>query len=359
MSVSQEPIVISLRVKIFPRGKKKIWTAEFHSNGRHCRRSLKTSNLRIAKERASNLDREIAHGDYLPSPSKRMPRVSQLSITDAVAQFIAFCKREGRRRKTYRRYEGMLTKFATFAQSCKVIALSGITLPLIDAYQADTQDSLEDVTKHNELANLKRFLFWCKQRSYVQTNPLGERKLCPPKPKSKASPTLEHINAVLEKASAHHRPLLATIAFTGMRSGEAQRLLVEDIDLAGNWIHIVSRPGAETKNGESRKTPIHHRLRRILEALPEKTSGYFFTAQPSLRYPDGGHCINTKHLNDSFKNLLTKLKLPVGGEAGFTVHSHADSSARPPSTRGSRNEPSISGSGTPRIRDRYKRSTTT
>lgn len=126
---------------------------------------------------------------------------------------------------------------------------------------------------------------------------------------------------MLEKASAYHRPLLATIAFTGMRSGEAQRLLVEDIDLAGNWIHIVSRLGAETKNGESRKTPIHPRLRRILEALPEKTSGYFFTAQPSLRYPDGGHCINTKHLNDAFKNLLAKLKLPVGRETGFTVHS--------------------------------------
>jgi integrase len=41
----------------------------------------------------------------------------------------------------------------------------------------------------------------------------------------------------------------ALVAFTGMRSGELQRLRLEDIDLTGNWIHIVSREGVETETG--------------------------------------------------------------------------------------------------------------
>ena len=46
-----------------------------------------------------------------------------------------------------------------------------------------------------------------------------------------------------------------------------------------------------------------------------------FTAEPSKRYPDGSHHINTKHLNDFFLKILTKLKIPTGRKDGFTIHS--------------------------------------
>jgi integrase len=100
-----------------------------------------------------------------------------------------------------------------------------------------------------------------------------------------------------------------------------QRLRVEDVDLAGNWIHVVSRRGGETKTRESRKIPVHPRLREILSAFPHSAGPWFFTAEPSPKFPEGNHCINTKKLNDRFRSKLKKLKMPIGRENGFVIHS--------------------------------------
>jgi integrase len=100
-----------------------------------------------------------------------------------------------------------------------------------------------------------------------------------------------------------------------------QRLRIDDIDLKGNWIHIVSREGAETKTGYSRRVPIHARLRPFLEALP-KTGPWLFTAPPSRKYPQGGHWINPKHLNEDFLKLLTATGVAAGRKTGgFSIHS--------------------------------------
>ena len=41
--------------------------------------------------------------------------------------------------------------------------------------------------------------------------------------------------------------LIATVAYTGLRTGEAQHLRVEDLDLAGRMISVVARRGCELK----------------------------------------------------------------------------------------------------------------
>jgi integrase len=110
-------------------------------------------------------------------------------------------------------------------------------------------------------------------------------------------------------------------AFAGMRIGEITRLRIEDVDFRNNWIHIVSRPGLETKSGNTWRVPIHLRLRTILEDLPRGKTGWFFTSRPSRRYPTGGHHINPKHANEDFIKTLIRLGIASGREAGFTFHS--------------------------------------
>lgn len=117
------------------------------------------------------------------------------------------------------------------------------------------------------------------------------------------------------------RSHLAVLAFTGMRSGELQRLRPGDVDLAGGWVHIRSRAGAETKTRESRKVPIHPRLRAVLAILPPSPRPWLFCASPSRKYPEGGHHISTKRLNEQFVRLVGRLGLPVGRDDGFVIHS--------------------------------------
>jgi integrase len=175
---------------------------------------------------------------------------------------------------------------------------------------------------HNDAQALKQFLSWCADRNLIDVNPLASRKFSPPKYKPREGPTLEQINSVLGATSETRYPVLATLAFTGARSGEVAHLRVEDVDLIGNWLHFESRPGFETKTGESRKVPIHARLRPVIEnALKRNKDGWLFTAQPSRKFPPGDHHISTKRLNEDLQKVLKKVEMPTGHEAGFTVHS--------------------------------------
>jgi integrase len=81
---------------------------------------------------------------------------------------------------------------------------------------------------HNEGQLLKQFLGWCSERQLIAQNPLAARKFKPPKCEPREDPTLQQINTILSAASSTRFPILATLAFTGARSGEAPRLRNED-----------------------------------------------------------------------------------------------------------------------------------
>jgi integrase len=94
------------------------------------------------------------------------------------------------------------------------------------------------------------------------------------------------------------------------------------VDFNGNWIHIFSREGAETKTGNNWKVPIHDRLRKSLERLPRSRRKWFLSENPSRKYPNGDHWLNTKRLNEDFQKALKALGIPAGKKnSGFCVHS--------------------------------------
>jgi integrase len=192
---------------------------------------------------------------------------------------------------------------------------------LVDKFRAFRKPGLSARSMSNEAVMLKSLFKWAKQRGFVKESPLEGMKVNRPIPQPRGGPTLVDVRRILKSAREPRRTQYTVLAFTGMRSGELQRLRVEDIDLRGNWIHIVSREGAETKTGHSRKVPIHPRLKPVLEALP-KTGPWLFTAPASRKYPQGGHWISTKHLNEDFQRLLMAVGVAVGRKAGgFSIHS--------------------------------------
>ena len=302
------------RVMIYPRGKKRIYCADFWHDGKHRRISLETRNKKVATQRAVKIDAALASGKYSapPPPTK---------VATAVANYIAYLKSEGRARKTIVRYQGELNAFVEFCQTRRVERLSQIDMMLFDAFRADRRKIHAVRTVFHESVVVKQCLKWCKTRKLLTSNPLEDYRLDKPKPHPKGGPSLEQVNLILAAASEPRRTQYAVLAFTGMRSGELRHLQRVDVDLDGNWLEIASRPGAETKTRESRKVPIHARLRSLLEKMPKTKFTYFFTASPSNRYPAGGHWINTKRLNEDFLKLLKKLKIPAGRKnGGMTIH---------------------------------------
>ena len=302
------------RETIYPRGKKKTYVADFWSDGVHRRQSLKTSNKKEAVKRATRLAAQLDEGTFHRPP----PAVS---VRQAIDDYLAHLRAEGRARKTVVKYTGVLNAFAAFLSAHRAAKLSQVTARHYDSYKAQRAPVRHRKTLYVEAVILKQWLKWCLSRRLVADNPLAGVKLAKPPLAPKGGPTLDQMNLLLSAADEPLRHQLAVLALTGMRSGELQRLRPEDVDLMDGWVHIVSRPGAETKTRASRKVPIHGRLRAVLEALPKGERPYLFTAGPSGKYPGGDHHINTKRLTEGFVRLAARLGLPTGRPDGFTIHS--------------------------------------
>lgn len=307
-------IPVGERVKIFPRGKKKTWVADFWQDGQHRKMSLRTANKKIAVERAMKLEVNLADGTF----QKPLPKVL---IQDAVAEYLDHLKVEDRSRKTLVKYRGIFDALVSFLTAQGITRLSQFAAVHFDKFRAFRKADHHPKTLYTEGVVIKQLFRWARKRKLITENPLDDIKLCKPRQEPKGGPSLAQINTILATARGVMQVMLAMLAFTGIRSGELQRLRKEDVDLVGNWIDVVNRPGAETKTRGSRKVPIHPRLHQILKGAPKSPGPWFFTAEPSNKYPKGDHWISTKKLNDRFRVLLKKLQLPIGRDAGFTIHS--------------------------------------
>ena len=308
-------IPIGDRVAIYPRGKKGIYTADFWHDGQHRRKSLRTPNLKVARQRAVKLEAALLDGNYQPASAPK-------SLAEAIDAYLRHLETEDRQPKTLTRYRGILGVFREFAANRGVFNVTQVTIDLVDRYREERKKLLKPKSMLNEGTVLKSLFKWCAQRGFVSANPLENMKVARPKHVSRGGPSLADIDRILATAKDVRYVQFAVLAFTGMRSGDLRRLRPEDVDLEGNWIHIVSREGGRTKSGLSRKVPIHPRLRPDLESLlPKRKRPWLFTAPPSRKYPDGNHHINTKHLNEALLKVLKSLGMPAGRDGGFTVHS--------------------------------------
>jgi integrase len=309
-----ERIRVGDRVTIYPRGAKKIWVADFWQDGMHKKQSLKTSNKKVAVERATQLAAELIGGTYRGAPPPVL-------VTRAVADYIACLETERRARRTVVKYRGVFDLFAAHLAQHKVTQLAHVTAAHVDRFRAERSRVMHAKTVYCEGVIVKQLFKWARSRKLIAENPLTDIKLNKPPLEPKPAPSFKEVNKLLGTATEPMRAQLAVLALTGMRSGELQRLRPEDVDLAGGWIHIRSRAGAETKTRESRKVPIHPRLRAVLEALPRRSRPWLFTAAPSAQSPAGDNQFSTKRLSDQFRRLVSSLGLPVGRANGYVVHS--------------------------------------
>jgi integrase len=158
-------------------------------------------------------------------------------------------------------------------------------------------------------------------RHLLRDNPIAGYKLSKPPFEPKGGPSLKQVESILAASPKTIRPALAILAFTGMRSGELQRLKPGDVDTVGGWIFIRSRDGAETKTRLSRKVPIHDRARPHLQALGTRSRTWYVSVH-ALERRDVPEQLDTNKLNEAFRSVLRSLSIPEGRKnGGFTLHS--------------------------------------
>lgn len=121
-------IPIGDRVVIYQRGVKKIWYADFHENGQHRRKSLRTKNRKVAEQRARKLDTELISGEYKPP-------APAVKLADAKEQFISAMKEAGRKHKTILKYEKEIGDLVAFANAQGVVNVKDFTPEVFQKYR--------------------------------------------------------------------------------------------------------------------------------------------------------------------------------------------------------------------------------
>jgi integrase len=300
-------------LKLEQRGQKQTYHASFWHQGKHHRFSLKTSNRKEAERRLLRLAARLEQGEGASTP--------RLTVDEGVAKYLEYLRTAHRRPKTVTKYTTLLDNFATFLRDEHVTLLRAIRPTHLDAYRSARLECWKEYTLFNHCIIIKQLFRWLANRGLVQPNPLGQYQVEKPKRQKYPSPLHDEVRNILRLVPSHYRLPIRVLACTGMRSGELCRLRVEDVDLRGNWFHVRSRPGAETKSGRDRKVPIHPSLRAGLEGHRPRSEWYF--ALPSSRqYPEGGRQLHPKRLNECFTRRVRYAGLTAGRpEKGFVIHS--------------------------------------
>ncbi len=176
-------------------------------------------------------------------------------------------------------------------------------------------------TRDMELGALSALLTSAAELEIIPTNPLAGRKR---RRKREATQTayLEQDDVValldaaarLDREPSRHLPdrqvRLAVLCYTGMRRNEAMGLLVSDVDLDRNLIHVrpnTYRPNLKTATSH-RVVPLFSELRALLVPwIGDRREGLLFPSTSGLMYRD-------------IRGLLTGALKAAGIATPITVH---------------------------------------
>ena len=159
--VNTERILVGARMTIYPRGKKRIYYADFHFGGQHCRKSLRTTIQKIARRRATKLEQSLENGAYPTTAANRTTVNATMTILEATNEFTAFSQTEGRRPRTVVKQRGILNRFSDFAKGQGTQQLVDVNLWLVDTFRAIRKLTLKPKSMANDAQLLKQFLEWC------------------------------------------------------------------------------------------------------------------------------------------------------------------------------------------------------
>lgn len=313
-------ITIDDRVSIVKRGKRGFWTALYRDNGRTRRRSLKTPNLQVARNRAVALAAQIASNTHLGGIATRM------TVGAAIDQFLY--EKEHTEQRKHRTMLGYKRKVAILREACKATNVKYVTdlKPATLQYIRNRYTGVHHPTTiYNTSIVIKQFGNWAETWQLVPRSPFHGLRFPKPRNKPKFILTTAQVHSILNTVSGERRVQLAVLAFTGMRVGELQHLRQQDVDLTANFINIVAQQDWTPKTVPARRIPIHPVLKSFLLTMPGKKRPYFFESETNPVTRRVAPMLNPKSLLVHFQSVAKSIGLPVRRiSGGLVIHSLRD-----------------------------------
>lgn len=303
---------------LFQRGKKKIWYAKFYWNGSQILRSLKTTNFRIARDKAKILDAGLDLHDYengVIAPANNTPS-SRIPMSEAIEDFC----RHLRDIQTKNSYESEISRLRKmFGPICSSLEynirprsnerppieidhLHELTLSVIrKCFESRHRHKVSPSTELRNRAILHKLFEWAsKHYGFRSTddprypNPVDAIKR--PVLKAPVIKFLEKGDIKKQLEALIDRPqlqvMVAVCIYAGLRREEVVWLMCADIDLERKLIYVRAKTihGIfwQPKTKKNRAVPISQDLLKILNTYNPGEDGvwYFPSSNGNRWHPD-------------------------------------------------------------------------
>ena len=240
------------------------------------------------------------------------------------ADMEAFLNHKRRLGRKYLRTESLLRRFDRFLVARNVTSLEQVDRYLLSDYAASL-DRLQPSTRHLLLSALPRFFHFLRRMARLTSTPdavLRPKRVRHPRPPYVF--TLKEFTTVLEalRAAATWDAETAFVAVflvyaCGLRSSEATRLRVQDVDLVQDtlWIH-------RTKFGKSRHIPMGTRAsQRLTEYLESRRQRFGASAPDSPFFINHwGRAFQVSFLRIHFRRACREAGVTGNGRSTPRLH---------------------------------------
>ncbi len=297
---------IGERVSIFRNSR--VWYANWQEGPKQQRKSLRTRNHDVARQKARVLESEL---------SGAVPRQAGTFDVAAVVQaYLDWQDSNDRAAKTMMKYRDVLNRFVAHCHAAGVRLMHAISMQTIDEFGVRRRrDGMAAKTVYTELTIIRQWLNFAVTRRMLTASPVAGTKLVKPKPTPRDYWRQAQLDAIVDAAKGPYKAAYLLMSETGMRVGEVIHLTWDDLTLDGSTpvAHIRAKevvPRAKPwrpKNGEERAVPLSARAVAMLRTLPrrrrwviDRMNGTPATAnQPA----------NDRHILAYLKTVLAKLGL--------------------------------------------------
>lgn len=289
------------RVRIFQRGR--VWQAQFIQDGKLSRMSLRTSNKKVARNRAVALEHQLAEGEV--RTRHRAP-----SLTDVIDEYLQHLRTERRSPKTIDKCELVFRRLLALADELNVKTIAQVNVRVVDRYRRQQVDaSRAPKTVHHHTVAIRQLVNFALRRELIRDDPLKHLKIVKPKPRPQPCWTPDEVERILASTEGAYQSALTFLAETGMRIGELKFLTWQDVDLENNLVHIRPKDGWQPKTGDQRTVPLSKRGQAVLQSMPRSNRWVFgMRLRKATRSDD--QQLSERRLLDYLKRRLKKLGLP-------------------------------------------------
>jgi len=291
--------------RIYFNPQRQHWYVAYEGTGERVRRSLGVTTRPEAEAKVHELD----------TPAHELPAHQSVRLTWAELQklYLEYKSSQGKAVLTVARYRSAMEAFGRYLKKCGVEYADTVTLAVLDGYTSyRTKTEEADIkTAYTDALIFKNAFKWAAQtsRGLLPRNPSVEWETPEPvKPKRKVY-TAEEVAQLEAGVRPWLRPVVTTLAWSGMRIGELINLRWSDVDFAQHVIRVRVQEEWKPKGRRDRVVPLHPKVEVVLQSLPRKGQ-YVFTGKLS------GTLKETWCLS-ALKTDQEKLGLPEGDLHGF------------------------------------------